>query len=146
MRNPLGNPIITSEIDYYELNKLLKKKLPQAMWTKATIYLVDRTYQLISKAEMERFLKQDLTDLQEYVAEFHDCDDFSWALLGSISAKEWSGIAFGFAFSNTHAFNIFVSDEKEVYIVEPQRDLIWKVNEIPKQYKKYFVPIRICMM
>ena len=144
----IPTPKLTGEISNADLHQVLKEKLKGVWWffsKKPVIYLVDRKYQLTSKSEVERFLKNDKTNLEKYVADFHDCDDFSWTLLGAINAGAWAGIAFGFAFSKTHAFNIFC-DGKEVYIIEPQNDMIWKPKDIPKKYKKYFLPVQLVMM
>jgi len=131
---------VSGIIEYEKLYKLLKKKL-----RRARIYLVDRKYQIISKKEMMRFLEEDKTDLIKYIPEFRDCDDISWALLGNINSNRWSGIAFGFAFSKVHAFNIFC-DSKKVYIIEPQTDKIMEINKIPSKHKKAYWPILIVMM
>jgi hypothetical protein len=138
-------PKISGEIESKELHKLLKDKL-SGVFNKLVIYLVDRKYQLIKKAEMIDFLNYDKTDLIKYVPEYHDCDDFSFRLMGQFSIPEWSGIAFGIAFSKVHAFNIFISDKKEIFIIEPQKDLVWRIDEVPKKYKKFFLPIRFILM
>ena len=133
-------PSISGEIEYKKLHKLLKKELKSPM-----MYLVDQKYQLITKDEMQRFLGYDKTDLIKYVPEYHDCDDFSFRLMGQFSVPEWSGIAFGIAFSKVHAFNVF-SDGREVFIIEPQSDDVWTIKEVPAKYKKYFLPVKVLIM
>jgi len=104
-----------------------------------TIYLVDRDYHLIDEEEMERFLIEDKTNLAKYVAEYHDCDDFSFRLMGQVSIPGWSDIAFGIIFAQTpqggHAVNCFVSNEEEVLLIEPQNDKIFKK---PLDWKVFF--------
>jgi len=141
-------PKTVGEIGSGKLHQLLKEKLKGYVWfisTTPKIYLVDRKYQLVTKEDMVKFLEDDKTDLEQYIADYHDCDDFAWALLGAVNVGSWSGIAFGFAFSRNHAFNVF-TDGKDVYIIEPQRDYIWKVSEIPQKYKKFFLPVVLVMM
>lgn len=105
----------------------------------AVIYLVDYDYHLIDYAEMERFLAEDKTNLSKYVAEYHDCDDFSFRLMGQVSIPGWSDIAFGIVFVMTpqggHAVNCFVSTAKEVYLIEPQTD---KMFSTPSNWKVFF--------
>lgn len=143
--NSILLPVISGEITAAKLHGILKKKLT-GLFKKAQILLVDRKYQLVTKEELQKFLKLDITDKGEYIKEFHDCDDFSWTLLGSINSGPWAGIAFGFAFSKVHAFNIFIGADLEIYVIEPQSDHIWPIDEIPKKYRKYFLPIMITMM
>lgn len=123
------------EISSDDLAELLRKEFGED----ATIYLVDWDYHLIDKEEMERFLAEDKTDLAEYVAEYHDCDDFSFRLMGQISVPGWSDLAFGIVFAlvpgGGHAVNCFVSNEKEVYLIEPQNDEIFKK---PSDWEVFF--------
>lgn len=136
---------ISSEITHEELYKLLKA-LPSPFLKNIAIYLVDRKYQLVEKREMERFLALDKTDLFDYVPEYFDCDDSSFRLMGQVSVPEWAGIAFGIAFSNVHAFNLFIGADKICYLIEPQSDEIWEISEIPKKHKKFYLPIRFILM
>lgn len=139
-------PKISGEISHKELHKLLKKKLPHSFLKDVVIYLVDKKYQLTTREEIERFLAFDKTDLVKYFPEYHDCDDFSFRLMGQISIPEWSGLAFGICFSGIHAYNIFC-DGKNIFCIEPQSDKVWQIpDEIPKKYKKYYLPIRFVMM
>lgn len=123
---PIPIPKIIGEISTEKLYRFLKKKC-----RKAHIYLVDRIYQLIEMPEIERFLKEDKTNLIKYIPEYRDCDDFSFRLMGQFSIPEWSGLAFGIAFSRVHAFNLFF-DGKDVYIIEPQSDKILTLDEAKK--------------
>jgi len=110
-------PKITSSIEMSELRDILKKACGEPR-----IYLSDIYYELIPKNEMLRFLNKDLTDLARYTPEYHDCDDYSYRLHGALSIPAWSGIAFGIAWSTTHAYNVFVDDERRVWVIEPQTD------------------------
>lgn len=142
MKKKIPVPKITKEINHKELRKILKRKL-----RRAHIFIVDTKKHLIDKSEMERFLREDKTDLIKYCPEIYDCDNFAWRLLGNINVEGWSGIAFGFAFSKVHAFNIFVGADKEVYIIEPQADKISTTKEVKKlKNKKVYLPVQIVMM
>lgn len=144
--NKIPVPKISGKISSEKLHRLLKRKLPKAM-----IYLVDREYQLTTKAEMERFLKEDKTDLIKYIDEYCDCDDRAWTLLGNINSGAWAGIAFGFAFSQVHAFNIFCTS-KDIYLIEPQTDEILSIRQAkkiksgPKKESSPYYPIVLVMI
>jgi len=69
---PIKIPKISGEIKSGVLHQVLKKEL--SSWrNKPLIYLVDKVYQLIGLSEMERFLREDKTDLIKYVPEYFDC-------------------------------------------------------------------------
>lgn len=147
MRKSLLSKVVNAEAKFFvphpkkdrkaigsdDLAKLLRKEFGKD----ASVYLVDWDYHLIDYEEMERFLAEDKTDLAKYVAEYHDCDDFSFRLMGQVSIPGWSDIAFGIVFVQTptggHALNCFISNEEEVLLIEPQSDEIfikpsdWKV-------------------
>jgi hypothetical protein len=111
---------------------VLMTVVPQA----AHVYLSDETYWLCSKEDIETFLKFDDTNKHTYVAEQHDCDDFSYRLMGQLSDDTWSGIAFGILWTDAHAMNIIVTDDLKVYFIEPQSDAVeitmesWQGTEI----------------
>jgi len=94
----------------------------------AKIYLSDRYYYTCPRLDVAAFLAIDDTDKAHYVSEFHDCDDFSFRLMGQFSVKPYSGLAFGIAWSRTHAYNIVVVTNEGVFIVEPQTDKTFKPN------------------
>jgi len=120
----------------------LEKILRDAFGKEASIYLVDYDYHLVDIDEMEKFLAEDKTDLAEYVPEYHDCDDFSFRLMGQVSIPGWSDLAFGIVFAlipgGGHAINCFVTNYNRVYMMEPQNDEIF---ELPSDWQVFF-----CMM
>ena len=110
----------------------LMKVVPQS----AHVYISDNVYMLCSKADIDRFLAFDSTNKEVYVSESHDCDDFSYRLMGQLSDSVWSGIAFGIIWTDAHAFNIMVDDQMQVWYIEPQSDAVkmsiedWQGSEI----------------
>lgn len=90
----------------------------------AKLYLADAVYYVCSRQTVEEFLAADDTEKERYVSETHDCDDFSFRLMGQFHTKPYSALAFGIAWSGVHAYNIFVSKEGSVLLVEPQTDQI----------------------
>lgn len=100
------------------------------------IYISDNQYWLCSKVDIDTFLSLDATNKTPYVAEEHDCDDFSYRLMGQLSIPGWSGIAFGIVWTNLHALNCLISEEGKFYFIEPQNDKLqeslesWQGTEI----------------
>ena len=100
------------------------------------IYLSDTYFSLMSKEEIAKFLDIDRTNFKKWENETCDCDNFSYQLMGYFSKWNYS-FCFGIAWSDLHAFNIFIDDKKEIYVVEPQSDQILKLDEVitnPKYY------------
>lgn len=115
----IRQPTSTKEIDINHLRNLLRAQYPDAH-----IYLSDKTYKLCSPADIKYFLKQDRTDRMKYVAEWWDCDDASYRLLGQFSIPGWSALAFGIAWSEKHALNCMIATDRKLYYIEPQSDTI----------------------
>ncbi len=125
-KKPSDLPVSTStaHISNAELRSLLEAKFPQC-----NIYLSDGDYRLCSEKDMEAFLSYDPTEKNKYSAEEFDCDDFSYRLMGQFCVPGWSDLAFGILWTNTHALNVFVTEEKKVLFIEPQNDNIEELLE-----------------
>jgi len=95
------------------------------------IYLSDATYSLTSVDELRKFLNADRTNYGKYEAEGHDCDNFSYQLMGYFSKWSYS-FCFGIAWSKGHAFNIMIDSNKKLYVIEPQGDAIFTIEEVIK--------------
>jgi len=120
-------------------SKYLEIALRKEFGEDAIIYLVDYDYHLIDVGEMRNFLAEDKTNLAKYVPEYHDCDDFSFRLMGQVSTPGWSDIAFGIVFAHTpegeHAVNCFVSATHAVLLIEPQTD---EIMAKPENWQVFF--------
>jgi len=127
-------PASEGELKVEDVKDILKTQLEVK-----SLLLSDRTYKLIPRAEMERFLREDKTDLLNYVSEYFDCDDFAARLMGMVSSPGWAAIAFGEAWilkgnGKGHAVNCFVDSKSVCWLIEPQNDKIfrkpndWEVN------------------
>jgi len=108
-------------------NTDLKRKL-QRLFPSACIHLSDKDYGLASVEDLKRFLKLDPTDKHGYVEVEHDCDDYSYTLLGA-STRWCPDLCFGLVWGvvpgiGLHAFNIYINQTGQVYSVEPQTDKI----------------------
>ena len=112
-------PTIRATIGIGELWELLKARFPTA-----DIYLADEVYQLCSPEDIATFLAQDNTNKMGFVDELRDCDDFAYRLMGQLSVPKWSGLAVGICWTENHAFNCFLDNNKKLWFIEPQSDAV----------------------
>jgi len=112
-------PTVQGEIGASEVWAKIKAFSPSCV-----IYLADEKYKLATKTDIQIALMKDLTNMMQYQTCYLDCDDFSFRLMGAFNDKKWGAFAFGIGWSNVHAFNCFIDDKKQFYIVEPQTDEI----------------------
>lgn len=120
----LKPPVSTNEIGIVDLRSILQWMAPDA-----ALFLSDRTYRLCHTDDIERFLVQDGTDRKKYQAERYDCDDFAYRLMGQFSVPDWSDLTMGIVWTNVHALNCVVDEDKQFWFVEPQTDELVKVLE-----------------
>ena len=103
------------------------------------IYFKDSRYLLVPTADVERFLNWDATDEFVYVSEQYDCDNYELRLWGQInSLPEWAGISMGIIWFSepTHALNLFVDVDGNVWLIEPQSDDIF---EKPQDWEAFLI-------
>jgi len=115
-------PQSTEIIELADLHTLLMAAAPGA-----TIHMADKWKYLCNYDDVALFLAQDQTNKAEYVAEEHDCDDFSFRLKGQFSIPGWSGLALGICWTDNHALNCFVDEAEKLMFIEPQNDTITDV-------------------
>lgn len=93
------------------------------------IWLSDGTFGLVDTQNLKEFLASDTVNKRSYIAEKHDCDDYSYELMGHVS--DWNpdntfGIVWGLnSNGGGHAWNFFINESMEVKYVEPQNDVIF---------------------
>ena len=107
------------DMDVYEVSSILIEKFQDA-----PLYLPDAYYKTCSKLDMERFLDWDMTNRERFETDSWDCDDFSWRLKGNITIKPWSSVPFFVVWTDLHALNGFISEDRKWHFVEPQTDTI----------------------
>lgn len=120
---PVPTPI-TPRITNIELGAILKLYCTNQ-------WLSDESYQTINKKSLEDFLRTNPVSGRKYLVTAHDCDDFSFELMGDVS--EWnSDGTFGIVWGNRasdgagHAWNFFIDENKKLWYVEPQNDQIFE--------------------
>ena len=80
---------------------------------------------------------------QPYIAEAHDCDNFSFAAMGYFSQGLYS-FAFGIMWSGVHAFNFMFDENKELWIFEPQSNTFMTVEDALKN--PIYSPLRFALL
>jgi len=130
----LSPPRFLEDIDFNEVTTLLKSIAPDAARV-----LVDADYKTTTVTEFKRFIKHNKVDMEQYVSEYFDCDDFSFALKGAISNPDWGALTFGIVFAypprgGAHALNFFIDNEGIFWLVEPQTDKVFKPTDKWKIY------------
>jgi len=96
--------------------------------------LSDSSYKLVDVDYLRTFLKENPVNKRNYVPEKHDCDDFSFILMGDITRWD-SDLAFGIVWGRTpsgsgHAWNFFIDTNEKMWFVEPMRDTIFEPSRL----------------
>ena len=127
---------IRKRMSYSEVYEILSKICEE----KLTV--VDESYRLFSKAEIQ-VIYYTTFGLNIFIKNTFDCDDFASTIRNSM-LKRVVGCPFGIAHIYgivdyvdktkpvSHALNIFISDKREVWLLEPQNG---KIFEKPKDLK-----------
>ncbi len=114
---------VSKRVDRSKIRSKLKKVAPDAQ-----IWISDQSYGLLEKDKLNEFLEENKIDLEEYRAVKHDCDDFSFRLLGATT--EWcADLSIGIIWGDSHAFNLFIDPDMNVWSIEPQTDEIEPLNQ-----------------
>jgi len=98
------------------------------------IYLSDVDYKTTKIDYIKNFLSSDDTNYYNYIADLYDCDDFSYRLHGQLSVPGWGDLTFGIFWAGMpggggHAVNIFLDKDREVWLIEPQNDSVYKLPD-----------------
>jgi len=123
-------------IGYNEVNYLLKP-LTQ------NLFISDLYFKTTSKEEAKKFSETTRLIYREWKREKFDCDNFSFALMGYWN-ESLGNFAFGIAWSKSHAFNIMIDHKKQIWIVEPQTNRFYKLENIKKN--KLYWPLRLILI
>ena len=123
-------------ITYSDIQTLLKPHCDN-------IYLSDKVFSLTSLREAKRYSVATKLYVNKWDKEDFDCDEFSFALAGYWNLDLYQ-FAFGIAWSNRHAFNIFINEKKELFVVEPQTNKFIPI-ETAKKNSLYY-PLRFVII
>jgi len=128
-------------ISYVELNNIIpyvKNQAGKIVLNNPNLKALDSQYALLTKKQVEDFLKSDWTNFRLYRKEKFDCDDFAIILWGKFHEK-FGNCSVGFACSDEHAFNFCVDESRKLWIIEPQTDKIFTTSN--KKYEIKFAMI-----
>jgi hypothetical protein len=97
------------------------------------VKLSDNNYKLVDIKQLQKFLQKNLTSTRKYRKTIHDCDDFSYILIGDVT--KWDpDLAFGIVWAykpdgEYHALNIAIATNRKIILIEPQNDrIIWDLT------------------
>ena len=133
-------PVVQGEIGASEVWAKIKALSPGCH-----VYLADEKYKVATKTDIQVALLKDMTNLENFKNIFYDCDEYSFRLMGAFNDKKWGGFAFGIAWSGVHAFNCFIDDKGQFWVVEPQTDTILSY-EVAKKAGDMYCPLELVIM
>jgi len=112
--------------------RTIRNKLSEAFPDAELTFLSDEKYQITNLRSLQDFLALDDTDKAKYTPVWHDCDDFSYRLMGQFHRGKWACLAFGIAWSQTHAYNVVVLDTG-AFVIEPQTDKVISAKDAARK-------------
>jgi len=118
----LVQPSILGKISMAEVNAILSSQTN-------VIFISDETFQTTSQDQASKFTDSTRVAYRKWVEEDHDCDNFSFALMGYWS-DELKSFPFGIAWSENHAFNFMIDSNKQLWIIEPQTNEWTKIEQV----------------
>jgi hypothetical protein len=107
------------------------------------IFVSDNQLTTISEERLKQLLKVNFTKFIQYHAEFFDCDDYTAILNGEMKLI-CPNIAFGIAWTETHAFNVAILDNKEVVFIEPQTNRI--IHSYDYKFSSVYYPVKVVIL
>ena len=107
------------------------------------VHISDAVFNVTSMVEGKRFAEETRVDIKQYIAEDHDCDNFSFALMGYWSLGLIS-FPFGIAWSSTHAFNFMIDDAGQLWVIEPQTNQWFKIEDVKNNPMYYPWRMALC--
>lgn len=129
-------PPIRGTISYADLNSALSKYA-------GNVFISDNQFNLTDKIDCKKFIDSTKVSFKKWVKENHDCDNFSFELMGYFSEGMYSFV-FGIAWSATHAFNFFLDEDRSLFVVEPQTGQLIPIEEAMKNSTYYPWRLAIC--
>jgi len=110
---PVVEPVLipAGTIDLHLASSILLDKIEELGDNDAEIYLPDIQLKVYSKDDVLNSTGMKEVSKLVYIREEHDCDDFAAKLFAEFAGLIWT---------NKHALNWFISDNKEFWWIEPQ--------------------------
>jgi hypothetical protein len=95
---------------------------------------VDEYYRITDQKDLLEILSTDWLRFKQYVPDFWDCDDYSWALKANLNFFYSIQIGWVADWSSAHSYNITIFPSGTVALIEPQLDTIFFVKERDLRY------------
>jgi len=132
---PPARPATEGQISVSKVRELFLEVFPDSA---QHIYVSDAYYRITTIRNLRKFIEWDNTNTFSYISERHDCDDFSFSLMGAFAKyPDWSSYPVAIVWADygigPHAFTAVVAWESydvripRVYYIEPQND--WEISE-----------------
>lgn len=115
-------PVSNRPIELQEIYNILLAQFPGIDFD--VIKLSDSVSILCNMDDVAYFLAEHEANKFPYVAEYYDCDDYALKMAGDFSIPQWANLCIGEIWTDTHAFNILINEDKEILFVEPQTNEI----------------------
>lgn len=123
----LKPPQVKREISKEVVKKLLLPYCPN-------LILVDSVYCLSEKHDIKNFVDLTLVDTIDYYHNWYDCDNYSFTILSYF--MRIGCYAVFYAQTKNHAFNLFIDNMLNIWIIEPQNDKFFNIKNVSEeQYK-----------
>lgn len=122
-----------------ELHEMIVKALRGRMASNFNVYIADDRYYLPPLADAQEIIRLNGVDREKYVAEKHDCDDFSLLLKAAFiqAAYKDGRRRYPYAlcevwgqWNGPHAFNMIMTEYQGAYLIEPQDDVIEELDAV----------------
>ena len=138
LRNQIRGTLPASEIQKAYEKVFGKVGWWQRLFQGQPYQFADQYYQPVNETLIKLILDNDNTNLQHYVSEDFDCDDFTFRLMGIFSQNTETAAMPIFIIwlllpdGQGHAMISYVTNNGIVKLIEPQNDQIFSV---PKDWK-----------
>lgn len=124
-------------IDNDELKLIIIRQLGENASKVSTI--PDKKFKLVDTEHLKQWLEINPVNKRKYVPDFHDCNTFATILKGDLDkwdSELCTGEVYVVTERGGHALNVVVDTKRNVWLLEPQTDRLFKMPENWRVYSK----------
>lgn len=128
------------EVPVYEVDAnfvigAIARKLPRP----EHISILDGRYRTTTIDGFREIVRWDATNMRRYILDFWDCDNYAFRFKSNVESVFMIN-AVGYVIDLSvpecaHAYNVFIDNTGNVYVYEPQTDVIMMVDEARRDCK-----------
>lgn len=98
-----------------------------------SLELLDSNYGLGTIEDYRKIVRWDISNTFPYIPERRDCDNYGFYMASYVSMY-WclNGCLALWDYQGGHFYNLLITDTKELYVFEPQTDMIVKLSEFKR--------------